>query len=848
MKLAFVCSGKPDNLKYLKNNRTEVGSILTSCSWEVIDILLSDIGEFNKRLQEYKKGTVDELVFFYTGHGSVANRQGILKLQLDTTEVSINDILDSIFEHINPKKQAIILDACYSGEFKGIELENNTELLSSSEARRTSFEEEELEQSIFSYYFVEAIKSSKTPLTLNIIAKYIGEQTDKQTPVPLNIGTNPIHFLEGYSKENIMKKDPKHLTSLPPINTNFIGREDDLKAIEKNLSSDNVVCVVNGIGGVGKSELSYKYLHDNKEKYNKIAFIEFIEESRSLEETFYFKFQDIFQLTEKDTLETIIKKLQGLKPKNLMVLDNLQRKEDFNKIKALNFNFDLLITTRAKFDSPNILNLETLNDDDAKELFLDIYETSENIDSILKYLDNHPLFITLTAYSLNEEYIELDELRADIESGKVTEIDSKDDKTFQEHLHDTFDRQFKNEQNSELKSILQILALFPAIEIEFEMLKKIIGDKKLKVKLQKLVARGWLSKKENSYKLHQIIKTFILTSYPAEYEDVAFVLENIGNYIDPDDDVLIASQLSNYIPIIDSLLDIFKDKKDEPIAKILDSNTYLYYSLGEYENSLRMQKKSLVIREGLYDENSEFIAKSYNLLGLIYKAKGDYTIAEQFYKKALKIREYVLGESHLDTAISYNNLATLYDLKREYDKAEILYKKDLKICEDILGKNHLETSISYNNLAKLYNSQGEYAKAEILYEKSLKIKEEILGENHPDTAISYNNLASLYESKGEYNKTEFFFEKSLKIKEEILGKSHSSTATGYRNLGLFYKNRTKCVKAKEYLEKAIASVEELEYSNISLIDLRRELREVEKSMVKEKKAKFNKKGKFCVDG
>ena len=178
------------------------------------------------------------------------------------------------------------------------------------------------------------------------------------------------------------KKDPKHLTSLPPINTNFIGREADLKEIEKNLSSDNVVCVVNGIGGVGKSELSYKYLHDNKAKYNKIAFIEFTEESRSLEETFYFKFQDTFQLTEKDTLETIIKKLQGLKKPNLMVLDNLQSNEDFNKIKALNTNFDLLITTRAKFDSPNILNLETLNPVDAKELFLDIYSTDENIDDI----------------------------------------------------------------------------------------------------------------------------------------------------------------------------------------------------------------------------------------------------------------------------------------------------------------------------------------------------------------------------------------------------------------------------------------------------------------------------------
>ena len=67
------------------------------------------------------------------------------------------------------------------------------------------------------------------------------------------------------SNATSQKKDPKHLTSLPPINTKFIGREDDLKEIEKNLSSNNVVCVVNGIGGVGKSELSYKYFHEHQD-------------------------------------------------------------------------------------------------------------------------------------------------------------------------------------------------------------------------------------------------------------------------------------------------------------------------------------------------------------------------------------------------------------------------------------------------------------------------------------------------------------------------------------------------------------------------------------------------------
>jgi hypothetical protein len=194
MKLAFVCSGKPDNLKYLKNNCMEVSSVLTSCGWKVIDIYLSDISEFNKRLQEYENETVDEFVFFYTGHGNISSIDRVLKLQLDNMNIRINDILEVIFTYINPKKQAIILDACYSGEFQGVSPKNNIELLSSSSAIEQSHEEDYLEQSIFSYYFVEAIKVSPIPLTLTEIAKYIKSKTDKQKPIPLIIGTTPILF------------------------------------------------------------------------------------------------------------------------------------------------------------------------------------------------------------------------------------------------------------------------------------------------------------------------------------------------------------------------------------------------------------------------------------------------------------------------------------------------------------------------------------------------------------------------------------------------------------------------------------------------------------------------------
>mgnify|MGYP003401583145 FL=1 len=107
----------------------------------------------------------------------------------------------------------------------------------------------------------------------------------------------------------------------------------------------------------------------------------------------------------------------------------------------------------------------------------------------------------------------------------ISKIDSKDDKTFQEHLENTFNRQFTSESKDELKELLQILAIFPSIEISFEILQKSISSERLRVNLQKLVERGWLTNKEDSYKLHQIIRTFILTEYKIEYERVTFIFK-----------------------------------------------------------------------------------------------------------------------------------------------------------------------------------------------------------------------------------------------------------------------------------------------------------------------------------
>jgi len=447
-------------------------------------------------------------------------------------------------------------------------------------------------------------------------------------------------------------KDPKNLTTLPPKNPDFIGREKELNELKDTLSQkDGVVSVVNGIGGVGKSELAYEYLHRYKDEYKKLAFIE-ISDVMSIEELFKSNFQDGLHLSKDDNFSTIMRRLQNFEKRNLLVVDNLSCQEDFEKIRVLNSNFEIVVTTRAKFDNSEPLNLKVLNDSEAKEMFLSIFNTVAPIDDVLKYLDNHPLFIRLTAYSLKEEFLTLDNLKDEIKNNTLPEIDSTDDKTFKEHLQKRFDAHFTSTKD-EQKELLQKLAILPAVDINFEHLEIILKETRLKAKLQKLVNKGWLSKKENSYKLHQIIKMFILEEYSLEYAQTSYILKNIGEFLDPENENnIVANNYQDFIPIIEELLKRYEDNKDEPIASVLDALTFLYYSLGDYSQSLKIQQKSYEIRKMLYSQESKEIAINLNLLGVIYESKGEYDKAEPLYKKALSIREKVLKEEHLDSIIT----------------------------------------------------------------------------------------------------------------------------------------------------------------------------------------------------
>ena len=402
---------------------------------------------------------------------------------------------------------------------------------------------------------------------------------------------------------------PKHLTLLPAKNPHFVGREAELQQIKDSFSAGNMVYIVNGIGGIGKSELAYQYLHENRDNYHHIALFKFSKETTSLKDVLVNTLKTSLTLDDSITLEHILYRLQNLSGKALFIFDNLKNETDITCLSPLNADSDVLITTRLAVTSQGYLNLDILPLKDARILFKMHYSTDENIDDILEYIDCHSLFIELTAKTLNEACISLKELREKFQKGEFAKIQ----RNFEDSFNDFLTECFQIESHNLLKIQLQFLAILPSIEIDIATLEEIfIENDRLKLKLSALAKRGWLIKKENTYKLHQIIKEFILANYPLEFSEFSPIAQNIGIQLNPNDSYLNPIEKIHYIEIIDSILNCYPKVNDPIIASLLDALCNIHHSLARYNKSLDLQKRSLDMRHKLLGKKHPDTALSYN--------------------------------------------------------------------------------------------------------------------------------------------------------------------------------------------------------------------------------------------
>lgn len=308
---------------------------------------------------------------------------------------------------------------------------------------------------------------------------------------------------------NVLIKESENevflVSTLPDSKNTFVGRERELLEIAEAFEHSGIV-ILNGIGGIGKTELALRYAKKYRDQYDVICFGKVIGSLEKLFDDSQSRFLSIHGENREEKHGT--KKIDDLVDnRTLFIIDNLDSLDDPMTDDLLSLGCKVLITSRCDFQEefPEIpqIAIGELSEEDQICLFqAEAGEAAAGCDdtiirSILSEIDGYTLLIPLIAKLLPKSFVTPAELQRRIRAAGISAVPDTKIRQYKDVplkgsivniLRTVFDMSRLSEaENYVLKSIL----LFEGIYIEKQGLLEEIGLE-YNDTINDLAESGWL--------------------------------------------------------------------------------------------------------------------------------------------------------------------------------------------------------------------------------------------------------------------------------------------------------------------------------------------------------------------
>jgi hypothetical protein len=245
------------------------------------------------------------------------------------------------------------------------------------------------------------------------------------------------------------------------------------------------------------------------------------------------------------------------------------------------------------------------------------------------------------------------------------------------------------------------------------------------------------------------------------------------------------------MPHVQSLQGAYQDgcHQAECYASLLtELAVYLAYGPAMRQQAEGLCRQSMLIKQStLGNEHPATLASMCNLAIILWQT-GDLLAARKLQETAQEICSRVFGEEHPDTLTAINNLAVMLRKIGDLPGARALHERVLAILRRVLGEEHAVTLQSINNMAVTLAEMGDFHGARLLLEQVLAIRCRLQGEEHPDTLLAHNNLAVTLSDMGDLHAAQSMMEQAYFRRCRILGEEHPDTLESKQNLAIIVIN------------------------------------------------------------
>lgn len=536
-------------------------------------------------------------------------------------------------------------------------------------------------------------------------------------------------------------------TRLPSVTRNFVGRENELKEIDTLLQHEHCI-FLEGIGGIGKSELAKYYANHYKKQYSNVIYLRYNKSLRRtiLEMDFL---DDTVEMTEEARFRNHYRFFKYLDSRTLVILDNFdsvpEDEEMFHTF--LSMSFQILATTRSHIANTACYKVNEIgNIEDLKQLFFAYAPSTkqhpEITAEIIEEVYRHTLTVELAAKTLTASGMEASDFLKALRTEGLSlsnpnkVILTKDDVSHKQRLYQHIQTLFQIQGLSpDALDTLRNMVLMPGNGISKVLFHT--WQRKLDWNTTNdLVEYGWIQEDtvHNQISLHPYLHELLRTeTIPAitscanllkgifencilhgmdvpYYNALLNTIESIYHNIKLDDAESAAMFMDTTLAYlakygrIDAVAMVLKLMRNMPDYGENKRHTavcdcymgYVEYMNGRYQKAKQHYLHGLELLEPFHPVNADLVSNLKNNLGQTYLALGEKQTALSVTEEAISIRqEYGTVSSH-DTLVQGLSYAQLLAANGNWQEARKRLFALIRFVKKIEGMNLF--------LAQLYKS------------------------------------------------------------------------------------------------------------------------------------------------
>lgn len=405
----------------------------------------------------------------------------------------------------------------------------------------------------------------------------------------------------------------------------FDGRDHLIEQIHRTFEEGKRVLFLEGIGGIGKSELAKQFAVRYQDEYNHILFVTY---TSTLEKLFYDSTAVIIEnleIHQEDESEYFLKKLKVLQSitdeKTLIIVDNFDVDDDPRLKEFLTGNYRVIFTTRNAHPGYTSIKIGAIEDMDVlKGIFEQNYgdripeEDMPALEEIFHLIEYHTYTIELIAKQMEASFLSADEMLSILKQGQLQKLISEtvagrnDRKTAFAHICSVFN--ISNLQDDE-KRILMYLSIMGTQGVPAVRFKEWAELESFEI-VNRLIRKSWIRKEAGQkLSLHPLVKEVVYYMLNPRVKNCRSFLEELSKYCfgawgrPYKENVAIAGNLISVLEYftvpVEYEIEIF-----EPFCSVL-------WQVGRFDDSIRFGHRlyeACVEKYGVNSMETGFAAKS----------------------------------------------------------------------------------------------------------------------------------------------------------------------------------------------------------------------------------------------